>query len=270
MARTRGFTLLELLVVVAVLVIVATAAVVSLGGAEDDARVQLARTELATLRDACRRWKADLGSYPPDPSVDFPGLPSAATVTAATGLTPLVGLAVGPSSLWTDATQLASGLLPNPPAPIALATGETPMSKLGLFSLAPFATLPALESWNPATRRGWRGPYVGFPATTSESPSVAIPLRVLVLDEGRAVGTYELADPWNADVEAAVLATTPSVRRQATDPARHSVYAYALRRDPLDVAAPAAPTRPPVGFTITTPGPDGVRGTADDVTVSDP
>lgn len=62
--RGRGFTLLELVVVVAILAVAAGLVVATLGPTQDDALSKTARSEIATLRDACLRWKADLGSFP--------------------------------------------------------------------------------------------------------------------------------------------------------------------------------------------------------------
>jgi prepilin-type N-terminal cleavage/methylation domain-containing protein len=64
MARRAGFTLLEAVIVIAILAILAGLAVSQLAPVQDDAFIGGARAELATLRDGCVRWSSDLGALP--------------------------------------------------------------------------------------------------------------------------------------------------------------------------------------------------------------
>ncbi len=64
--RTRrgGFTLLEAVVVLAILVAVTSMVVPLLSSSQDDSLVAVARTEMQAIRQACLRWKQDVGTYP--------------------------------------------------------------------------------------------------------------------------------------------------------------------------------------------------------------
>jgi prepilin-type N-terminal cleavage/methylation domain-containing protein len=64
MARHAGFTLLEAVIVIAILATLAGLAVSQLAPVQDDSFANAARAELATLRDACVRWSSDLGPLP--------------------------------------------------------------------------------------------------------------------------------------------------------------------------------------------------------------
>ena len=60
----RGFTLLETIIVVAILAAVAAAVVPMLGEVQDDALLKVTRHEVASLRDACVAFRRDVGYYP--------------------------------------------------------------------------------------------------------------------------------------------------------------------------------------------------------------
>jgi prepilin-type N-terminal cleavage/methylation domain-containing protein len=209
--RRRGFTLLEMVVVVAILAVVAGTAIVALGGTEDDARTLLARSEMATLRDALVRWKQDIGSFP-----DTSG-----------SLTPLVALALG--------RDPAGNVTPLPDPSLASTANGWVLANPGT-SVPPALTFPSasLSTWNPATRRGWRGPYLSIELTS----------RLLVINEkDSSPGTYELADPWDHMPTASDPATL------VTDRTRRSFYVYTPIRDGSGTI---------VGFTVSSNGPNGI------------
>lgn len=62
--RARGFTLIELIVAVAILAILATLIVPRLLGRVDDAQVAKARTDVAALATALNLYKLDNYTYP--------------------------------------------------------------------------------------------------------------------------------------------------------------------------------------------------------------
>jgi general secretion pathway protein G len=62
--RRRGFTLIEIMVVIIVLTILAAAIIPNLTGRTDDARVARARSDVANLETALEQFKLDMGRYP--------------------------------------------------------------------------------------------------------------------------------------------------------------------------------------------------------------
>ena len=62
--RRRGFTLIEILVVVIIIATLATAIVISVGGAPEEARISRARADISTLETALERFKLDMRRFP--------------------------------------------------------------------------------------------------------------------------------------------------------------------------------------------------------------
>lgn len=110
--RERGFTLLEMVIVIGILVILAGTVVATLDGTSDDCKAQIARSEIGTLREACIKWRTDMGRWPARLSYLSYELDEIE------------------AELGTTAYDV-----------------EVP---------------PALRTFNPTTRRGWRGPYVAL------------------------------------------------------------------------------------------------------------
>lgn len=141
----RGFTLLELLVVCAIL---ASLSVVAVGGYTkvlDESNDRLVRTEMQEIAKAIRQFKADTGYYPK----------------------------TGPFALKLD-----DGNVPDSGMPGYIGSSSASLSDdekrrwfyspANLYQLT-YATSPLagsghqLETWDPETGRGWRGPYLkGF------------------------------------------------------------------------------------------------------------
>jgi prepilin-type N-terminal cleavage/methylation domain-containing protein len=132
----RGFTLLELVIVVSILAILAGTVVSMLETTADGATVDATRAELATLRDACMRWKSDLGFYP---------VAATTAPDADAQASPLYDLTVSDPTLLSPSDQAQ-----------LVARGYA-SSKNGQLTVVP---------WNPTSRRGWRGPYVTSLRTT--------------------------------------------------------------------------------------------------------
>ena len=120
-----GFTLLELIIVAAILTTVAGGAILMVGSAEEQARSQLSQVEIARLRDAILQFHADTGYL----------------------------LKQGPFALTDD-----GGSVPTP------SEGATwfyhPANFEQLYENPLTGTGHALETWDPDTERGWRGPYI--------------------------------------------------------------------------------------------------------------
>ena len=59
-----GFTLVELLVVLVILMVIGTIAVQNFGGEEDKAKVKATKASFTALENALERFKLDVGRYP--------------------------------------------------------------------------------------------------------------------------------------------------------------------------------------------------------------
>ena len=66
MQRTerRGFTLIEILVVIAIIATLATAVVMSIGSAPDEAKVARVQSDINVMESALERYRLDMGRYP--------------------------------------------------------------------------------------------------------------------------------------------------------------------------------------------------------------
>src|ERR1700758_5506489 len=61
---TRGFTLIEIIVVITIMAIMAALIVPRVVGRTDDARIAAARQDIATLMNALKLYRLDNGRYP--------------------------------------------------------------------------------------------------------------------------------------------------------------------------------------------------------------
>lgn len=64
--RKRGFTLVELMLVIVILGILAAAAVNTFTGVSEDARITRAKTDIQTIQTAVRMFELEMGSFPTD------------------------------------------------------------------------------------------------------------------------------------------------------------------------------------------------------------
>ena len=137
-AERRGFTLLELLVVVAVLAVVAGGVIVNLDDVEASVSVDLAQREIAELRQAILRFRKDTGYLPKQGPFD---LVSRSGVVSA-------------DATWFDCPANLTQLLRNP---LLAADGSS---------------LHPLSAWDPDARRGWNGPYLPREGTVTLGESL--------------------------------------------------------------------------------------------------
>ncbi len=122
-----GFTLLELLVVIALLALVAGAVIVGYSGVQDQGQGDHTRFEMAEIRNALLQFRRDSGSR------DFPrqGVYDCTTIPSAN---------FPPEAGATSAEQIA--------------WCQSPANFWMLFED------PLGNGWNADTKRGWNGPYL--------------------------------------------------------------------------------------------------------------
>ena len=121
----RGFTLLELVIVTAVMGSIAGGAVMMVGQTEEVAQCQIGLVELTEIREALIQFKKDTGFLPN----------------------------TGPFRLTTQ-----GGFVPMPEQGNDWFNSPANFSQLFTNPLA--GTGHPLSGWNPDSKRGWRGPYL--------------------------------------------------------------------------------------------------------------
>lgn len=152
--KQRGFTMLEMLLVLSLLAMIATLAVSSMDTTGEDVADQLARSEMHAIRDALLQFKRDTGYLPNSGNSD------------CTVITQPANKSFVPANLWQ-------------------AWCAHPANFWMLFEN------PGLEDWNPDLARGWRGPYlnqvgdglltvpVSYPAGASDATPVLTGVRAV-------------------------------------------------------------------------------------------
>jgi general secretion pathway protein G len=111
MRKRKGFTLIELVVVVMILGILAAVAAPKFFNMSDEARLNSARQSLAIVRDAIERHMAREGTFPANPSADlgdylrgpFPVCPvgeKGGTAGVTVSSSPLNGAEGTPTNPW--------------------------------------------------------------------------------------------------------------------------------------------------------------------------
>ncbi len=60
----RGFTLIELIIVVVVLSVLAGVALLNSGGAEEQAKLSVARSDISSIATSLKIYRLNVGSYP--------------------------------------------------------------------------------------------------------------------------------------------------------------------------------------------------------------
>ncbi|WP_309400857.1 prepilin-type N-terminal cleavage/methylation domain-containing protein [Cerasicoccus maritimus] len=232
----RGFTLLELLVVVSVLAAVAFVATGTYRGVSEDSSDRLVRVEMLEIAKAMRQFKQDTGYYPK----------------------------TGPFALSTDGGSVNIDDLP------ARAGSSDTEKTRWFYSPANFDQLMStnspldgtghqLETWDPDTGRGWRGPYL------SGYGEGYVDIRDDINDDPDTAAGDALGDP--------LLGTTITNVDGIADPFEHSVTTNNLLgwSDTVDGAELEKWGRPYLIFSLDdqpfliSMGLDGEYGTDDDV-----
>ncbi|MGE0707508.1 MAG: prepilin-type N-terminal cleavage/methylation domain-containing protein [Planctomycetota bacterium] len=191
-SRRAGFTLLEIVIVLSVLVVLAGVVLSGVGTVEQDARTSLAQRQLYELRDALRRFEADMGFLPgqgPLALDDGTGGPGRVKHSLEPG-----GPPSGFTSIveWRDWASSPANVyqLVEPPLSEGAAGVNRPTSWMLTGAVKDLAT------WSPERGRGWRGPYLsqsavawvtigfGIAADSSGTPDFsADPPRVLAVPD---------------------------------------------------------------------------------------
>ncbi len=120
-----GFTLLELMIVTAILGSIAGGAVLMVGQTEEVAQNQIGLVEISEIREAMIQFKKDTGFLPK----------------------------TGPFQLTTEGGSVS---VPNE----GTEWFRSPANFSQLFNNPLSGTGHPLATWNPDTKRGWRGPYL--------------------------------------------------------------------------------------------------------------
>lgn len=165
--RNSGFTLLELMIVTAVLASIAGSAILMVGQTEESVQGKLAITEACTVREALIQFKKDTGYLPKQ----------------------------GPFALVND-----GGSVPIPEE--GADWFSSPANFIQLIENPLAGTTHPLATWNPDTKRGWRGPYL---STSSEgrvdigsalnTDGTGSPTLGTIIDDVMAIADPYLATP---------------------------------------------------------------------------
>ncbi len=136
-----GFTLLELLVVIALLAIVSGSVVLGYEDLQDQGREEVVRFEMAEMRKALLQFRSDSGSN------DFPTQRQYDCTDTANG-----GAPADVNSLMSFPPEAGSSDAEK------IAWCQSPANLWMLFT-DPFGRSEA-DQWNEDTKRGWNGPYL--------------------------------------------------------------------------------------------------------------
>lgn len=143
---TGAFTLIEIVMVLAVLAAVSGLVIVSMHDSHEQTSLDLARIELNEVRKAVLQFRADTGHLPKRGPFN---LDAAVFTGDRSNDHGRVQLAFLPA-------HLQGGVLTTQQQ---IAWFDEPANLWQLFE-CPFSSDDPLASWDPARRRGWRGPYL--------------------------------------------------------------------------------------------------------------
>jgi prepilin-type N-terminal cleavage/methylation domain-containing protein len=148
--KRAAFTLLELIVVVAIVTALAGTVVVQLASVDDRARSDVARRQLEEVRQAVLRFRQDTGSLPRRGPFNLaPGIDA-----SSGGSRDLDRGAVTQGQLAALFPALAAS-----PTDTLIRWFDAPGNLSQLYT-CPLPAGHPLATWDPERRRGWHGPYL--------------------------------------------------------------------------------------------------------------
>lgn len=241
----KGFTLLELLVVVAILAATAFVATGTFSGVAEHAEERLVRAEMQQIVQALRQFKQDTGYYPKEGPFALGATAGQEVTDADLAAVTHSGGSAAERTRWFNSPANFYQLLVGP-----------------LLS----AHVQGLEQWNAETGRGWRGPYlsgfrdgfvdIGDDINPDQNGSAGNPATVAVSAVPDVDG---LADPFNqrpvagggSEVDSTLLDWSSRARPNRTELSRWGNPYLLLTIDGVR--------------TLVSMGPDGIYGNDDDI-----
>ncbi len=213
----HGFTLVELMVVAAILIAVSFIAYSTFDGVVDAKKEEVARAEMLEIARAIRQFKQDTGYYPkqgPFDHVDYGG----AVDPDCVDLLDVEGNPPADPKAWLHSPANFWQLFNNP---LKLKTSPDPSCVEHM-----------LAEWHPSTGRGWRGPYLMRDAETSFALSSGLSPTGDGDPTGSDLLVYGIADPFqdrNGDYGPFFAFDVADTTAGLHDPASTSDSDYKLR-----------------------------------------
>ena len=140
-AGRHGFTLLELLTVVAVVAVIGGLVVLALGGLRGKVQADVSGYEMRAMHDAIKAFRRDTGYYPKQGPF---------ALTADGGQVDPTNASHWPSFLAAATSVQRTNWFLHPGNFYQLVLAQSPLNGTG----------HVLETFRPQTGRGWRGPYL--------------------------------------------------------------------------------------------------------------
>lgn len=242
--RKNGFTLLELLIVVAILAIIGGSIIVTLDNTQESATVSVAQDEIVKIRQALERFKRDTGYYPkqgPFALAPDGGYTSSGQGGVLRTSLPFDGT-VAEEDDWFDSPANFWQLYEQPVLDDGVETDLHPLSHL--------------QDYNPVTKRGWNGPYLST-------------LGNGLVDIGNNIDPDGTGNPEAGDL----LSEVYGISDPFTGPPEGNVYAWrsaaqSLCETQYGVGSPECDPYPSYGRPFLIFGLDTVDDTTDDRIVS--
>jgi prepilin-type N-terminal cleavage/methylation domain-containing protein len=181
-----GFTLMELLTVISLMAIIATMAITSYDGTQEQGRYDVTKFEMNQIRKALIQFRQDSGSN------DFPmqGVYDCVDIDDITKINPAIDAQLPTEAGTTDADKIA--------------WCQHPANFWMLFE-NPLAT-----DWNIDTKRGWNGPYLqrkdGYLTLDSNTTNIAdIATPVWAIADPYVENQQSTGVQWSVNTDSEIL-----------------------------------------------------------------